>query len=265
LVRTVNDFGARSDPPTHPELLEWLASDLVRGGWRLKPLHRRIVLSAAYGQGTAFNERAAAVDPENRLLWRRTLRRMEADIFRDSMLSLAGSLNPAMYGPGFKPPIQAEAIQGRNVKGPYPRDARDTPETRRRTVYVFHKRVTPYPLLQAFDAPDASTPCGRRNLTTVAPQALAVLNEPFVRLRALELARRLREDAGTAPAGQVRRAYRLALGREPSPVELEASTAFIRRQTEAHSARKPGEEPAILALADFAHVLFGLNEFLYID
>ncbi|MGV3720212.1 MAG: DUF1553 domain-containing protein, partial [Actinomycetota bacterium] len=251
--------------PSHPELLEWLASDLVRSGWRIKPLHRKIMLSAAYRQGTTYNTRAATVDPENRLLWRRKLRRMEADVFRDSMLSLAGTLTPKMSGPAVNPPIQPEAIQARNVKGPYPRDARDTPETRRRSIYVFHKRVTPYPLLQAFDAPDASTPCGRRNLTTVAPQALAVLNEPFVRLRALELARRLRKEGGDDPASQVRRAYCLALGRGPAPLELEASTAFLRKQTAAHNAREPGAEPGLLALADFAHVLFGLNELLYID
>jgi hypothetical protein len=265
LVRTVNDFGKRSDAPSHPDLLEWLASELVRGGWRLKPVHRMIVLSAAYRQGTALNPHAAKVDPENRLLWRRKLRRMEAEVFRDSLLAVAGTLNPEVYGKGFKPPIQAEAIQARNVKDPYPRGAQDTPETRRRSVYMFHKRVAPYPLLQAFDGPDASAPCGRRNITTVAPQALAVLNEPFVRLRALELARRLRAEAGTDPPAQVRRAYALSLGREPTAGELDASVRFLQRQTAAHAARDTGMEPAVLALADFAHVVFGLNEFLYID
>jgi hypothetical protein len=265
LVRTVNDFGKRSEAPSHPALLEWLASDLVRGGWRLKPLHRMILLSAAYRQGTAFNPRAAKVDPENRLLWRRKLRRVESEIFRDSMLAVAGTLNPERYGKGFKPPIQPEALQARNVKDPYPKNAQDTPETRRRTIYMFHKRVAPYPLLQAFDGPDASAPCGRRNSTTVAPQALAVLNEPFIRLRALEFARRLQAEAGKDATAQVQRAYRLALSREPSARELEASVRFLRDQTAAHAARKPSVEPTLLALADFAHVVFGLNEFLYID
>jgi len=265
LVRTVNDFGKRSEPPTHPALLEWLASDLVRGGWRLKPLHRTLVLSAAYRQGTALNPRAHKVDPENRLQWHRTLRRMESESYRDSMLAVAGTLNPAMYGAGFKPPIQPDAIQARNVKTPYPKDAKDTPETRRRSVYLFHKRVTPYPLIQAFDGPDASAPCGRRNVTTVAPQALAVLNEPFIRLRALELARRLQTEAGADPSAQVQRAYRLALGRGPSASELDASIRFVQGQTTAHATRGPDAKPSILALADFAQVVFGLNEFLYID
>jgi len=262
LVRTVNDFGARSDPPTHPELLEWLASELVRGGWRLKPLHREMLLSATYRQSTTFDAGAAAIDPDNRLLWRRKLRRMESEVYRDTMLALAGTLNPEMYGPGFKPPVQPEAIQARNVKDPYPRDARDTPATRRRSVYMFHKRVTPSPLLQAFDGPDAAAPCGRRNITTVAPQALAVLNEPFVRLRALELAARLRKEAGDDPAAQVRHAYRLALGREPAVDELTAAVTFLRQQSEG---REAGTDRTLLALADFAHVLFGLNELIYID
>jgi hypothetical protein len=190
---------------------------------------------------------------------------MEAEEFRDSMLAAAGTLNPAMYGPGFKPPIQPEALQARNVQNPYPKDARDTPETRRRSIYMFHKRVAPYPLLQAFDGPDASASCGRRNVTTVAPQALAVLNEPFIRLRALEFAQRLAKEAGTDDGAQVRRAYRLALGREPTADELQASTGFLQRQRAAHAAREPGEDARLLALADFAQVVFGLNEYIYID
>jgi hypothetical protein len=266
--------------------LEWLASELVRGGWRLKPIHRTIVLSAAYRQSSDLGMRNAdfglkdragrsnpqspirdpqSVDPENRLLWRRKLRRMESEVVRDSLLAVAGTLNPEMYGKGFKPPIQPDALQARNVKDPYPREARDTPETRRRTVYMFHKRVTPYPLLQAFDGPDASAPCGRRNITTVAPQALAILNDPFVRLRALEFARRLQREAGADAAAQVRRAYGVALGRKPTARELDASVRFLERQASAHAGRKPGTEPAVLALADFAHVVFGLNEFLYVD
>src|SRR5215831_20862724 len=119
------------------------------------------------------------------------------------MLSAAGSLNPAMYGPAFKPPIQSEAIQARNVQGPYPSGLQDTSETRRRSIYLFHKRVTQYPLFQAFDGPDASACCGRRNVTTVPTQALAVLNEPFIRLRAVEFARRLQAEGGVDLTAQV--------------------------------------------------------------
>jgi len=264
LVRTVNDFGRQGEAPSHPALLEWLASELVRGGWRLKPIHRLLVTSAAYRQGAAFSARAARVDPDNRLLWRRRPLRIEAESYRDAMLAVAGTLNPQRYGPAFKPPVQPEAIQARNVKDPYPEDAQDAPETRRRTVYMFHKRVVQYPLLQAFDGPDAAASCGRRSITTVAPQALAVLNEPFVRLRSGEFARRLLA-AETEPAAQVQAAYRLALGRSPSPMELEASVRFLEQQTTRRAARDTGADPKLLALTDFAQVIFGLNEFLYVD
>jgi hypothetical protein len=265
IVRTVNDFGKRSDAPSHPALLEWLASELVRGGWRLKPVHRMIVLSATYRQGTALSLRNAKIDPENRLLWRRRPRRIEAELLRDTMLSVAGTLNTEMYGKAFKPPIQPEAMLARNVKDPYPENVRDTPETRRRSIYMFHKRVVPYPLLQAFDSPDTTVSCGRRNVTTVAPQALAVLNEPFVRLRAGEFARRLRAEAGEDAAAQARLAYRLALGREPSTKELDASVAFIKRQGTIRAARGERAEARLSALTDFAQVVYGLNEFVYVD
>jgi uncharacterized protein DUF1553/uncharacterized protein DUF1549 len=290
LVRTVNDFGLQGERPSHPELLEWLAWELVRGGWKLKPIHRLILTSSTYrqssatqgsgfrvqgsegGQGEAGspNPQSAIrnpqlVDPENRLLWRRRPRRLEVEAFRDAALSAAGTLNHQMYGPSFKPPIQPEAIQARNVKDPYPSNLKDTPETRRRSVYMFHKRVVQYPLMQAFDGPDGAASCGRRSVTTVAPQALAILNEPFVRLRAGEFARRLVSEAGTRPADQVERAYRLALGRPPSVKELASSVRFIEQQTAARAGRENAGDAPLLALTDFAQVVFGLNEFMYVD
>jgi len=276
LVRSVNDFGVRGDPPTHPELLEYLATAFTspsgsdRGmGWSLKRLHRLIVLSEAYQRSASGGSAAARVkDPENRLLWRWLPRRLESECFRDAMLAVSGTLNPRAYGPSFKPPIQTEALQARNVKDPYPRDAKDSSETRRRTVYMFHKRVIQYPLMQVFDGPDATGSCGRRNVTTVAPQALAVLNDPFVRLRAGELARRLVAEAGESPAAQVERGYRLALGRKPSASEMETSVRFLQQQTQRRAARANGDGapgPRELALADFAQALFGLNEFIYVD
>ncbi|MFN3652692.1 MAG: PSD1 and planctomycete cytochrome C domain-containing protein [Armatimonadota bacterium] len=266
LVRTVNDFGLQGEPPSHPELLEWLASELVRGGWKLKRIHRMLVTSAAYRQGTELDVRKAKIDPENRLLWRRRPHRLEAEIYRDAMLAVSGTLNPEAFGPAVRPPIPAEAIQARNLKDPYPANLKDTPETRRRSLYLFHKRVVQYPFLQVFDAPDAAASCGRRSVTTVAPQALAVLNEPFVRLRAIELGERLLQEAGEAPRAQVDRAYHHALGRAPSPAELEASAAFLRAQEARRRGRgETPEEAKRLALADFAQVIFGLNEFVYVD
>jgi mono/diheme cytochrome c family protein len=267
LVRTPNDFGARGDRPSHPELLEWMAADLVAHGWKLKRLHRTILLSATYRQGTA-SDQAAAADPDNRLLGRMRPRRLEAEALRDAMLAVSGSLNPEMYGPAVKAPIPAEAMVARNLKNPYPKDVPDGPAVRRRSVYLFHKRVIPYPLFQAFDAPDAQQCTGRRNVTTVAPQALALLNDPFVRARAGDFANRLLDEAGGDSARSVDRAYRLAFGRPPTDAERDAAVEFLARQGRDRSARDPNVGPAEVrrqALTDYCQVLFGLNEFVYVD
>lgn len=267
LVRTVNDFGVRSEPPTHPELLEWLAHEFVSSGWRLKSLHRLILTSSVYRQGTAFNPQSAQVDPDNRLLWRRRPQRLEAEILRDTVLAVSGMLNLEPFGPAFKPPIPAEAMFARNTKDPYPLNARDTPATRRRTVYMFHKRVVQHPLMQAFDGPDASVSCGRRNTTTVAPQALALLNDPFLRDRATDFARRLIEK-GNQPDDWVTHGYQLALSRAPTDVERKESVQFVQTQINRRLSREksePLDEVRVQALADFCQALFGLNEFVYVD
>ena len=264
LVRTSGDFGVRGELPTHPELLEWLTGEFVRSGWSMKHLHRLIVNSATYQQGTAFDEKKNAIDPENRLLWRRRPMRLESEALRDSMLAVAGSLNPAVYGPSFKPPIPAEALQARNVKDPYPGDAKETPETMRRTIYMFHKRVVQYPLMQAFDAPDAQQSCSGRMNTTVAPQALALLNDPFVRTRAAELAKRLNTEAAGALADQIRLAFQRCLNREPTTGEFVDARDFINKQSASRTQTNPANAQP-LALTDFCQSLFGLNEFIYID
>ena len=268
LVRTVSDFGTRGELPTHPELLEWLAADFVQSGWSLKHLHRRIVNSATYRMGSAANAENAAIDPENRFLWHRRPLRLESEALRDSMLAVAGTLNTEMFGPGFKPPIPGEAMQARNVKNPYPRDIEDTPATRRRSIYMFHKRVVQYPLMLAFDAPDAQVSCGRRVNTTVAPQALALMNDPFVRLRATELAKRLRADVGDDADDQIRRAFQLGLARPPAGAEVAAAQSFLTDQTAARKSRDANmndETARQLAMADFCQMVFSLNEFIYVD
>jgi hypothetical protein len=268
LVRTVNDFGKRCDPPTHPELLEWLTSEFVKGGWKLKPLHRLIMTSAVYLQDTAFDAAKAAADPDNRLLWRRRPLRVESEILRDAMLSVSGALNPQMFGPAVKAPIVPEAIQARNVKDPYPTDVKDDDTTRRRSIYLFHKRVVQHPLMQAFDGPDAQASCGRRETTTVAPQALALLNDNFVRARAIDFAQRLEKEAGAGTEAQVRLAWRLALGREPAADELKSAMEFLTAGGERRAARDPGKAESAArepALADFCQAIFALNEFIYVD
>jgi hypothetical protein len=249
-------------------LLEWLTSEFVKGGWKLKPLHRLIMTSSVYLQDTTFDAAVAKVDPDNRLLWRRRPQRIESEILRDSMLAVSGTLNPQMFGPAFKAPVAPEAIQARNMKDPYPRDLKDTAATRRRSVYMFHKRVVQQPLMQAFDGPDAQASCGRRENTTVAPQALALLNDRFVRARAMDFAQRVEKEAGAEPEAQARHAWRLALGREPIAAELKSGTAFIHARIQQRSTRdanQPKTEMWQLALADLCQAIFALNEFIYVD
>jgi hypothetical protein len=268
LSRTVNDFGVRGERPSHPELLDWLAHEFVAGGWRLKQLHRLIVASSVYVQDTAFDDARSQIDPDNRLLWRRRPQRLEAEILRDAVLAVSGTLNAQQFGPAFKPPIPAEVIVARNSKDPYPQDARDTPATRRRSVYMFHKRVVQHPFLQVFDGPDASVSCGRRNISTVAPQALVLLNDPFLRDRATDFAQRLLSEGGTKPDDWITRGFWLALSRPPSEVERRESQAFLEHQLTRRTERDKAlsaDAARRLALADFCQALFSLNEFIYVD
>jgi hypothetical protein len=267
LVATVGDFGVRSESPTHPELLEWLAHDFVQHGWRLKRLHRLILTSAVYQQAST-GVAVAAIDPDNRLLWKMNPQRLEGEILRDSMLAVSGTLNRDTFGPAFKPPIAAEAMLARNLKDPYPAKVEDSPAVRRRSVYMFHKRVVPYPLLQAFDKPDAQQSCGRRDSTTVAPQGLALLNDEFVRTLSLDFADRLLKEAGSERAHWIDRGFQLVLGRSPRETEQSAALAFLEVQIKERQNRDqqvPAEEVRRRALADLCQALFSLNEFLYID
>jgi hypothetical protein len=267
LVRTVSDFGVRGEHPSHPELLEWLAGNFIRGGWQLKPLHRLILTSSVYLQTTAFDEGRSQRDPDNRFLWRRRPLRLEAEIIRDAVLAVSGTLNFEQFGPAFKPPIPADAIVARNTKSPYPQDARDTVATRRRTVYMFHKRVTQHPFMQVFDEPDASVSCGRRNTTTVAPQALALLNDTFLRDLAIDLARRLLAE-GTTPEEWMTEGFLLALGRPPTEAERMYSLEFLATQPERRAARDAAlsaEDVRLQSLADYCQTIFSLNEFIYVD
>jgi len=202
------------------------------------------------------------------LLWRRRPQRLEAEILRDAILAVSGTLNPEPFGPAFKPPIPAEAIVARNTKSPYPKDARDTPATRRRSVYMFHKRVTQHPFLQAFDEPDAAVSCARRSTTTVAPQALALLNDTFVRDRAADFARRLLTDAEASDQACIDRAFGLALSRPSTSDERAAALEFLDHKRPSRASRETSLSTNALrhaALTDFCQALFSLNEFIYVD
>jgi hypothetical protein len=233
IVATVSDFGVRGEPPTHPELLEFLARELINNGWKLKPIHKLIMTSAAYQQSSDRDEAKAKVDPENRLVWRQPVRRLQAEVIRDSILAVSGRLNTTMYGPGTL-----------------------SEENPRRSIYFTMKRSKLIPSLIVFDAPDGTVGVGDRPSTTVAPQALHLMNNPHVRAAAYGLARRALGDGTISDADAISRAYQIALCREPTAAELKAAVEFLKPHT--------GEAREI-AMADLCHVLFCLNEFLYVD
>lgn len=275
LVRTPSDFGVRGDAPTHPQLLEYLTNEFVAGGWKIKSLHRQILTSAVWrqsGSPGSTDQRGPEIDPANKLLWRMNPQRLEAEALRDAMLAVSETLNLEAGGPGFKPYIAPEANLARNIKGEvYPKDAKDDAATRRRSVYMFHKRLIPYPMFQAFDRPELMTSCARRQNTTVAPQAMVILNDRFVRAVAGDFAKLLSGAADSESTAQeselkplVQRAFETSFARLPTSSEMEASIQFIESQTQARTER--GEQDArAAALTDFCQSLFGLNEFIYVD
>ena len=274
LVRTTNDFGVRGDEPSHPGLLEYLANRFVAGGWSIKSLHREILTSAVWQQASqrdALDEKGSRIDPSNNLLWRMTPQRLEAEIIRDAMLAASDTLNLQAGGPGFKPYIAPEANLARNIKGEgYPKNAKDDDSTRRRSVYMFHKRLIPYPMFQAFDRPDLMTTCARRQNTTVAPQAMVVLNDRFVRAVARDFADTLVRKAGEPASSRselksmIEAAFEISFARPPTHSEIESSVHFIEAQTSARTERNE-QDPYNEALTDFCQALFGLNEFIYVD
>lgn len=240
IVATPNDFGTVGERPTHPELLDWLAGELVRGGWKLKPIHEAICTSDTYLQG---NRRAddprLQLDLDNTLVWYQAPRRLEAEAIRDAMLAASGQLDRTMYGPG---------SLDQNM--------------RRRSVYFFIKRSGLIPMMMLFDWPEHLVSIGQRQTTTVAPQALMFMNSPQGRQYAEALAQRVAK-AGDDPTA-VRAAYRLALARDPSDDELRVAAEFL--ESSRRLRREQGEAgPDSAALADFCQLLFGLNEFIYVD
>ncbi|HMP01907.1 MAG TPA: DUF1553 domain-containing protein [Gemmatales bacterium] len=261
LVGSSSNFGLNGEAPSHPELLDWLAQDFIAGGWHIKRMHKLIMLSAAYQQSTRIEPEFMARDPENVYLWRYPRKRLEAEAIRDSVLAAAGTLNRQMFGPGVKPRIHPSLIAtGSTPK--WPLVEKEGPDHWRRSVYVFVKRSVLLPLLEGFDAPTATQSCECRLPTIVPTQALMMMNNEFFQEHALHLAERLEREAGAERARQVERGYWLTLGRSPTTAERSAALEFIKGQEQMHRAAPDGSR---LALADFCHVLFNLNEFIYLN
>jgi hypothetical protein len=273
IVATPGDFGTQGSSPTHPELLDWLATELVARGWSLKAIHRLMVTSATYRQSSLAPSKSIEADPDNLLFGRMTRRRLEGEAVRDALLAVSGQLDGRVGGPGVFPDLPP----GVDAKGGWTRSA-SAADRNRRSLYVFVKRNLKFPLFDAFDVPDTNLTCPERNVSVNAPQALMLLNSEQVLEQSRALAGRVYGAASDRndPDELVSRGYRLALGREPRPDERARSVDFLRSQAELRSGHDeaavlptpPPEGPTTAqaaALVDFCHVLLNLNEFVFVD
>jgi mono/diheme cytochrome c family protein len=258
IVATPNDFGFSGVRPTHPELLDALASELAASGGSLKTIHRMILRSATYRQRSLDDAAKRAADPENRLLWRQNPRRLDAEATRDALLVVSGTLLPKDSGPPVWPPVPQHLLDAQPgiLETKSDKLARDRMQewytdplekADVRSIFLVQKRVLTLPFLQPFDLPDLNVSCGRRDVTTVAPQALQLLNSAFSERMAVAFAARVEREAGEE--ARIDRAVWLALGRPPSEPERRRSLDFIHRHR----------------LVDFCRVLLNINEFVYVD
>ena len=251
IVATANDFGRMGSRPSHPELLDWLANQFAENGFRMKPLHRLIVLSSTYQQDylAGMTPRARETDPENKLLWRFPRRRLSSGEIRDAMLAVSGRLNVQAGGPSVIVPIEPELLK--LIYNPAQwRVNPDPNQFDRRSIYLFHKRNLRLPLLEVFDSPDMLLSCARREQSTHAPQALELLNGDFSNSMARSFAERVVREAGPRQENQIERTFQLALGRVPTPLEKKAAWRYL-------------EDGG--PLSEFALAVFLTNDFLYVN
>ncbi|MEO8493794.1 MAG: PSD1 and planctomycete cytochrome C domain-containing protein [Planctomycetota bacterium] len=241
IVGTPNDFGFQGERPTHPELLDWLAAELIRNEWRLKPIRKLIMTSSVYMQDSNHNDASAKIDPNNQLLWRFSPRRLEAEVIRDSLLAVSGQLDETQFGPG----TLDEAM-------------------RRRSIYFMIKRSKLIPFLQVFDTPEPLASVGQRPSTTIAPQALIFMNNPLVREYAKSFAQRIATGENETTEAIVRRGYVTAIARQPTEDELASSISFIEQQMASYDSELPASA-RMLAITDLCQVLMSLSEFVYVD
>lgn len=279
IVSTPADFGFLGDRPSHPELLDWLADEFVRGGWHLKRLHRLILTSTAYRQSSLRTDDLQRIDPDNRLLARMSVRRLEAEAIRDAVLAVSGRLSHKMHGPAVSVLPDAD---GQNVVGRGERDGNGIligkqeglgEDEFRRSIYVQARRSMPLGILEPFDLAGMAPNCERRTVSTVAPQSLLMMNNDFLLRQSEAFARRIEESAADVPV-RVQRAWQLAFGRTPTETEMSRATDFIAHQTayfddirnKLPEAERPKQIPSSTqALALLCQALLSSNAFLYVD
>jgi hypothetical protein len=264
LVPTPDDFGQTGLRPTNQPLLDYLAAEFVAGGWSIKRMHKLILTSRAYRMSSrADNRRALAADQDNTLLWRQNLRRVEAEVIRDTMLAVSGTLNPKRGGPSVYPTLPKEVHTTQDSAG---KGWEDSPaaEQNRRSVYLVVKRALKVPLLECLDFANSTSGTGTRPTTTVAPQALMLLNDSFVQTQAAAFAERIQREAGLKLEQQIERAFQLAVQRPPTKAESNAAHSLLADQAE--RARTEGvKEPEAVALRSLCRALLNLNELVYAD
>ncbi|MGI8991385.1 MAG: DUF1549 and DUF1553 domain-containing protein [Bryobacteraceae bacterium] len=249
---TPSDFGVMGDRPADKELLDYLTATFLDNGWSIKKMHRMIMLSNTYRQSSQFNAEAAKADPEDKLFWRYPRHRLEGEVIRDAMLEVSGKLNPKMFGPGVFPPMP----KGVDPRGGWKKDE-DPLEAQRRSVYIFVRRNTRYPMIEVFDMPDTHESCARRDITTTAPQALELLNNELVLDWAKSFAGRVMNDGGLTPDAAIDRAYKIAFARTPSNDERKMALDFWNKEQKITDKQN--------ALADLCQMLLNSNEFVYMN
>jgi hypothetical protein len=284
LVTSVGDFGALGTKPSHPELLDWLAAEFMESGWSLKKLHKLVLTSRTWQQSSRRDAARDRIDPDNHLLSRQNVRRLEAETLRDSLLAVAGKLNtritgapvPVMFNEEGQIVIGADTTDaaGRQTGKFIPLNG----EEFRRSIYVQIRRTRPLEMFAAFDAPSMMDPvCESRPATTVSPQSLLLMNNGYMREAAQYFAQRLQSECGPDVAKQIERGWQLAFGRTPSMSDAQAAEEFVAAQTEHYKTHPAKLEsvtgpaatkdapPELLGLAALCHALLSANEFLYID
>ncbi len=257
IVPTTDNFGRSGALPTNPALLDWLATEFVRGGWSVKSIHRLIMASTVYRQGSLAQAKGPVVDPDNKLLWRMNPRRLEAEIVRDAMLAVSGTLDRKMYGQPVNTETKAtgEIVPEEDVSGG------------RRSIYQIVRRSAPQSFLQVFDAPVIEVNCPERSTSTTASQALALMNSEFVVSQAELFARRVLREAPPSNAvdsDTVQHAFRMALSRKPTSSERQMLLAFLEEQVERHE-ELPAETQALRVYSNLCQSLLNANEFVYVD
>ena len=258
IVRTPDDFGNMGQPPTHPELLDWLASEFVKQGWSIKQMHRLMLLSSTYRMSSQGDHAADEADPQNKLLHRMPVRRLEAEAIRDAILAVSGRLDRSLYGPSVMPHLTPHMLgRGRPGRsGPVDSDGR-------RTIYINVRRNFLSPMLLAFDFPQPFSAIGRRNISNVPAQALSMMNNAFVVQQAGLWSKRVLSQADQTPEERISEMYVSAYGRPPRDVELKSALQFISSQSQQY-AKETTTAGHPQAWADLAHVLLNVKEFIFI-